>query len=274
MAVRFDLEKIVKRLRPSQSRDIILRDITPTGTHRRQLERIYLAVSRAWFRACQTRVIPAYQRELNRVRVPQPGIIMDDTGSLAAALQGIAQEIDRLILELTPSLRNYVVAVERWHRQKWVASLTPVGVTLETLIGPDDVAETMETVLQRNVSLIRSISSEARSRIEGIIFRGFTNRTPTRQVAKEISEAVGMARKRALRVASDQLAKLSSDLDTERMRQAGIDAWEWVHSGKVHYREEHKRRHGKRYSFTNPPADMPGELPYCGCKKRAVLEFE
>lgn len=272
--LRFDLEKIVKRLRPSQSRDIILREITPTGTHRRQLERIYLTISRAWFRACQTRVVPEYQRELNRLRAPQPGVVMDDTGSLGQTMNAIAQEIDRLILELTPALRNYVVTVERWHREKWIASMTPTGVSLETLIGPEDVAETMETVLQRNVSLIRSISSEARSRIEGIVFRGFTNRTPSREVAKEISEAVGMARKRALRVASDQLAKLASDLDTERMRQAGIETWEWRHSGKEHYREEHLRRNGKRYSFAKPPPEMPGELPYCGCKKRAVLEFD
>lgn len=272
--LRFDLEKIIKRLRPSQSRDIILRDITPTGTHRRQLERINLTVVRAWTTACQTRVMPQYQTELNRLRLAEQGAVMDDTSSLTDTFKLIAEEVDRLIIELSPQVRNWVVAVEKWHREKWTANMTPTGVKLDTLIGPEDVAETMETIVQRNVSLIRSISSEARSRTEGIVFRGFTNRTPTREIAREISLSLNMSRQRALRIASDQTVKLSSDLDTERMRQAGIDEWEWVHSGKLHYRKEHKRRNGKRYTFDNPPADMPGQLPYCGCKKKAVVTFD
>jgi uncharacterized protein with gpF-like domain len=58
------------------------------------------------------------------------------------------------------------------------------------------------------------------------------------------------------------------------MRQAGIDDWDWMHSGKLHPRAEHKARHRKRYSFSNPPADMPGEKPFCGCRKLAVVEFD
>lgn len=89
-------------------------------------------------------------------------------------------------------------------------------------------------------------------------------------------------------MAADQNVKLSSALNEERRRQAGITSWSWVHSGKVHFREEHKARDGLLYSedpgkvgdkyqgkrIRKPPADKPGELPWCGCTSRAVLILE
>jgi uncharacterized protein with gpF-like domain len=90
-------------------------------------------------------------------------------------------------------------------------------------------------------------------------------------VAKELQAVVGISKKRAVRIASDQLQKLTSQLDTERMLDVGIKKWKWRHSGKLHPRVEHVARDNKIYLFSKPPDDMPGELPYCGCAKSAVI---
>jgi uncharacterized protein with gpF-like domain len=78
-----------------------------------------------------------------------------------------------------------------------------------------------------------------------------------------------------LLIASDQTLKLSSQLDTERFRQAGIVKFMWQHSGKPHYRPWHLARDGQVYALEGeiPPGDMPGIPVYCGCKKRAVLDL-
>jgi SPP1 gp7 family putative phage head morphogenesis protein len=197
---------------------------------------------------------------------------MDDEG-LAGVVGALGQEIDRLVLELTPDLRQWVVAVERWHRDRWGTSLTPSGVDLKTLIGPEDVQTTMETVVQQNVSLVRNVSDTTRRRIEQIVFQGFQQRLPARDIARQLSEAVGIERKRALNIAVDQTQKLSAQLDTERMEQAGLDEFEWVHSGKLHFRPWHRERNGQRFKLRGeiPADDMPGVPPFCGCRKRAVL---
>jgi SPP1 gp7 family putative phage head morphogenesis protein len=167
-------------------------------------------------------------------------------------------------------------AYEAFHRGRWGAALQPTGVQLGTLLSPVDVATPWKPRVQANVSLIRSLDSEAQTRVEGIIFRGFQARTPANQIARELSEALGMSRARARRIASDQPVKLSAQLDTARMQQAGIEEFTWVHSGKVHYRPWHLARNGKRFKLEGdiPPDDMPGIPPFCGCRKRAELPLD
>lgn len=277
MALRFNLKALILRRRPAmRGKRVTFREITPTGQLQRDLERILIRVVISWWQGSRDRLIPAYRSSLNIALSAGKAPILDDATSLGGDAASLAEEIDRLIIQLTSSLRNWGVTIERWHREKWASSLTPSGIDLRTLIGPEDVAETVEARIQANVSLIRSISSEARSRIEGIIFRGFTARTPTQTIAREISAAVSMSRRRALNIAADQTTKLSAELDTARMEQAGIEEFTWIHSGKVHPRPWHRERNGKRFDLRGEiaPDDMPGVPPFCGCKKRAELSLD
>jgi len=143
-------------------------------------------------------------------------------------------------------------------------------------------------VIARNVGLVRSVSDETRRRIADAVFRGLQARTPPRTVAKEIAEAVGIGRKRALRIAAHQNVVLSSQLNEERRRQAGITEWIWVHSRKRHPRLEHQERDGNLYTddpskagreyegktIRPAPETRPGEEINCGCTSRALLVLE
>lgn len=259
---------MIRRFRNPRRKQIPIRDINPPATLATDLFRsVYLPVIQLW-QARAGKIVAEYERTLSEM-------ITDSAADVEQELGTVEAEIDRLLLELTPRLRDWAIRIESFHRGRWRgAVLSASGVDLTTLIGPEDVAETLEALISRNAGLVRDISDQARGRIADSVFRGLTNRTAAREVAKEIAEAVGMARDRAKRVAADQLTKATSALDGERMRQAGIEAWIWRHSGKLHYRPEHKARDGKRYTFDKPPADMPGERPFCGCRKQAVVEFD
>ncbi len=266
--MKFSLAAMIRRFRNPRRRQIPIRDIVPPAVLATNLYRAcYLPVVQAWERVAP-RILAEYERTLAAMTTDSPADLEGEIGTVEA-------ELDRLFLELTPRLRDWVARIERWHRGKWRgAVLSASGVDLETMIGGSDVAETLDTLIGRNVGLVKDVSAQARGRIADSVFRGLTSRTPAREVAREIREAVGMARDRAIRIASDQLTKATSALDGERMRQAGIEKWKWVHSGKLHARPEHMARNGRIYSFANPPADMPGQLPYCGCRKLAVVEFD
>src|SRR5690606_20764421 len=128
-----------------------------------------------------------------------------------------ANAFERLFLTLTPALRTWAFRVEQITRQRWRgAVLAATEVDLGTLLGPEPIRDTLESYIAWNTDLIRDISDQARKRIAGRVFSGLTQRKPAREVAKEIREAVGMARDRSLRVASDQLSKVSSSLAEER----------------------------------------------------------
>lgn len=273
--MRFDLARQVKR--PSR-RAIDLPPIITTKAQANDLAAIYLRVVNAWREAAAT-IAESYQGSIEQV------LQRDSVEETGAAIDGIADAIERLVMTLTPSLRDWAFRTERWHRGKFARGiLSAVDITLETLLGPGDVQDTIETVIQRNVALVKDVSDQTRNRIAEAVFRGFQQRTPAREVAKDIREAVGMARSRAIRIAADQTVKVASALDAERQRQAGLDKFKWRHSGKAHPRPWHRQRDGKLYDQDTgkavdggeviPPNDMPGVPPFCGCVRQGVIVFE
>lgn len=266
--MKFSLAAMIRRFRNPHRRSIEIRDIRPPAVLATDLYRaVYLPVVRVWQRAAP-RILAEYERTLSDMTTDSPS---DIEGGLGAG----EQEVQRLLIELTPRLRDWAVRVERFHAGKWRGNvLSASGVDLQTMIGPEDVAETLDALIGRNVGLVKDVSAQARGRIGDSVFRGLTERRAARDVAREIREATDMARDRALRIASDQLTKATSALDGERMRQAGIEKWKWVHSQKLHPRQDHVARNGRIYSFSDPPPEMPGQLPYCGCRKLAIVEFD
>ncbi|MBI1682374.1 minor capsid protein [Caulobacter hibisci] len=252
---------------------IDLRIIIPTQALEDDLARIYMKVVRAWAVAARDRVMPAYRQALER-RAARDGMVLDDAASLGDLFRDLGPEFERLVLSLTPEMRDWVLQVERWHRDKWGSSvLTATGVDLATMLGPADAQQALADILAWNVSLISDVSAQAQSKIAAEVFAGYQRRAPAREVAKDIQEILQTSRRRALFIASDQLNKLSSELDAERQRQAGLDEWKWRASGKLHPRLWHKERDGNIYTDKTAPEDLPGQLPRCGCKRQAHLSL-
>ena len=266
--MRYSLATLIRRTRNPRRRRIVIRDIAPPATLAGDLFRaVYLPVVKAWEEGLP-RILTEYDRALAEITT-------DSAASVEAAITGMDRELSRLLLILTPRLREWAVRVEAWHRGKWRgAVLSATGVDLLTLIGPSDAQQTVEATIAWNTSLVKDVSDQARQRIGNAVFSGLRERKPAREVAKEVREAVVMSRRRSIGIASDQLSKLASSLASERRREAGIDTWKWRHSGKLHPRPEHQARDGKEYTDETAPADKPGQLPYCGCREQAVVRLD
>lgn len=257
-------------------RDITLRPIVTTQAQANELAAIHLEAVRIWQRALP-RIMAAYD--------PAPladALTIDTVPGLRQAIAEAEGEASRLVVTVAGSLRAWALRLERFHRSRWVgAVMTATAVDLSTVLTALPVAETIDLFVERNVALVRDVSDQARGRIADAVFRGYQQRQPARVVAKELTEATGLARKRAVRIASDQTVKLASALDTERMAEAGIEWFRWRHSGKAHPRERHKARNGKVYDMKTgkardgnemvPPDDRPGMAPFCGCRSQAYL---
>ena len=266
--MRYDLPELAKRAKNPRRKSITLRDIVPPAMFATNLyARCYRPVVTLWTNALP-RIMQRYEQTLSTMTTDAPADVQ-------AAIDGTADDFLRLLIELIPELRDWVLRTEVYQRDKWRAAvLSATGVDLLTVLGPEDVRETLETVIARNTALIRDVSSQAQARISNAVFQGLTQRTPAAEVAKQIREATGMARRRSINIASDQLSKLSNSLADERRREAGVNEWEWVHSRKLHPRESHIARNGKIYSDANPPPTMPGQEPFCGCRQRAHITFD
>jgi len=255
--------------RPSR-RPITLANIAPTKAQADDLARIYAAVIAAWV-AAQPRIVAEYGRTLATMTT-------DSAETTGNAIESVADEIRRLVIMLTPDLRRWALRLEQVHRGKWLRSvLSATDVDLSTILTAGDVEDTVGAAVNWNVALVRDVSDELRKRIANSVFSGFQRRAPATQIAKEIREATGMARARAVRIAADQTVKLGARLNQARQEQVGLTSFKWRHSGKRHPRSWHKARDGKIYPWDNPgiPADdMPGVPPFCGCTAQGVIVFE
>ena len=256
----------------------VLRVIKPTGVQATNLYRgAYKPVIDIWAQR-QERIVEEYSRALDGLTADAP----------QDAIEEAKAAVDRIAVLLSVSVRDWAAIIEEWQRSRWAAAvLSASGVDLSTMLGAADVRATLATTIEWNTALIRDVSDQIRQRVGNAVYAGLNARRPARDVAREISEAIGMGRSRAQRIASDQLNKLTSALAQERRRQVGINYWEWVHSGKAHPRLEHVARNGRLYADTPagaghkiddrtaaaPPEDLPGQLPYCGCQSRGVIDW-
>lgn len=276
----FNLPAAAKR--QGLRRNTTLRPIEPTQAHAQELAALYLAVVRAW-----QRNLPAIMAGYT---VPTlDSLTTDAPRDHQQAIDRVEDEIARLVRAFGFGVERFTTRIERWHRSRWQAAVRAgTGIDLTAILTAQPAAETIEAFIARNVALVKDISAQTQGRIADAVFRAYQNRTPTRELAKELREAVDLGRKRSLRVASHQNNALSSALDTQRMAEAGIDLWKWRHSGKRNPRLEHKAKDGRIYRLgsnkrVNPDGTAlpdgetieagqgPSELPNCGCRKQAYL---
>lgn len=242
---------------------------TVTKTEVNDLAALYLSVLRVWAEGARDEVIPEYRRALAE-------LVTDDASSINTTISTIEDRAVRATITFGSLFQRWIARFQGRHMRKLIASLKyKTNVDLKTQIGPQDLAQTMETVLLRNVALVANVSDQARARIADAVFRGLQNRTPVKNIAREINEALGLGRERSLRIASDQSVKLSAALDQERQQQLGMDEFEWMHSDKKNFRPEHKARDGKVFSWSSEVGrnDPPGYKPFCGCKAKGLLRI-
>lgn len=263
----YSLQEIIKRANPNRKAPVALRDLNTTKAQQAELAKIYLRVVRLW-RQAGSELLEAYN--------PTP-LVIDTQEETEAILARYGAVEATVLLAASRDIEDWIERLRRWHDIRWVSLVESAsGVNVSSLIQDQAIREDLESALRRNVTLIRSVSDQTRERIAQAVWNGWLNRTPRREIAREIAKAIGMGRARALRIAIDQTVKLSGTLDRDRMLEAGIDAFKWRHSGKIHYRPDHKARDGKVFKWSSHIArtDPPSYAPFCGCKAQAWISLQ
>lgn len=144
--------------------------------------------------------------------------------------------------------------------------------------------EVAKALIYENVSLIKTIQSEYFKQITGTVTRSIQTGKGVSFVKKELMKYKGMTERRARNIALDQTRKAFNVLNSRRMQDVGIDYFEWVHTGGSQKpRSYHKNvLNGKICKYSDPPPlneektihGIPGELPFCHCVARAVLNYD
>lgn len=158
------------------------------------------------------------------------------------------------------------------------------GMTLKTPTMPAGLYDRVLASTKENVALIKSIPKEYQSRIQGAVMRSISSGNfGSATLFDEIQKTNTVTNNRAKLIAVDQTRKITSAMNQERMKSAGVKKFEWIHSGGgKEPRPLHVKYNGMVFDLNDPPVidestgqkGLPGFLISCRCSMRPIIDFK
>lgn len=162
------------------------------------------------------------------------------------------------------------------------------GLTLKTTMVSGRLKETLKALTTENVSKIKSIGAEHHAKIEQAVMRSITNGGGLKELVPAIQKIGDVSVGRARAIAVDQTKKANIVISSQRMMDLGVQYFEWVVSSlSVNHRKWHEMKFpaglcGGIFRLDDPPVidpktgerGLPGQLPNCNCRMRAVMKFD
>jgi SPP1 gp7 family putative phage head morphogenesis protein len=216
------------------------------------------------------------------------------TKSFATAAKQLTNRLrdkfDGLFASLAnPIAQKMVIGASRASESSLHSSLQQLsgGISLKTGVVPEGMEDISKSLVNDNVSLIKSIPSQYLDDVSGAVFRSITTGTGVQELIPHLNKYEGVTLRRAKNIALDQTRKAYNFINKARMQRIGIKQFEWVHSGGgQHPRASHIAMSGNIYSFDNlpqinkdnpkePPVyGIPGQAINCRCTMTPVIKFD
>ena len=212
---------------------------------------------------------------------PPVSVIAQDrsaTESLRITMNRLSRHWQKRINDLGDDVaRRFADGSLSYYDTAFSSALKKAGFTVDFRV-TRGMNEIRHTVINENVSLIRSIPSEYFTEIEGEVWRAISQGYQLDTLRENLQQRCGITRQRAAFIARDQTNKANSAFQAERMSEIGIDEGVWRHSGagKVP-RVSHQNANNKRFVITrgmyiDGEWILPGQKPNCGCSWQAVIK--
>jgi SPP1 gp7 family putative phage head morphogenesis protein len=272
---RYSLKRLAEAASTSKrKRRVILPAIVPTTTMEKDLYRIIVKPVNAWVAQVEKRILPAYTRALTQMN---DGMIRDAADDeirmaleLAAMEAGPVADSSSVLAEVRAWLNRALA----WHTRQWVANVaTKLGVDVFPFIDIGSTAPQIAAMFEQITGLIKSVSDDTRDRVRRTVWAGVVNKTPRRQIGKQLSQQLGISRRRADFIAIDQSVKVASALTEIRQTEGGIKRYQWK-GLIIRERPTHLANNDLFFFWSQPPATgHPGYEPRCRCSALAVLDL-
>lgn len=176
--------------------------------------------------------------------------------------------------------QRFVTAGVRYTDASFKQALKDAGWTVEFKMTPV-MRDAANATIQENVALIKSISSEYMTDIEGIVMRGYAAGNDLGSVSKDLQDRYGVTKRRAALIAQDQSNKLNATTTQARRVDLGLYEAIWTHSsaGKeprpshVKAGRDKLRFDVRKGALIDGEYILPGQKIRCRCSSKTVLPF-
>ena len=157
------------------------------------------------------------------------------------------------------------------------------GLTLKTPALSKPIYNALQAATVSNVALIKSIPTEFHAKLEKVVLNAFTGGgLGNKTILDEIRRLGTSTESRAEFIDVDQGRKITSTINAERMKAAGVKTFKWLHSsGGAEPRPLHVEYDGEVFSYDDPPVidertgerGLPGMLINCRCRAVPQIDF-
>lgn len=132
--------------------------------------------------------------------------------------------------------------------------------------------------LADQVSLIKSLPSNAAQWVRDITLSGISGGKRPDVVAKQIMESGQVSKSRATLIARTEVARTATEITKARALHAGSTQFKWVTAGDSGVRPSHRKLDGKIFRWNSPPEcnpgyhALPGAIWNCRCFPAPVFD--
>lgn len=246
------------------------------------------------FDLMRTDVLQQFTHLFNTTESPiQDGTTLDVSISNAAAnlLRRLRRQWQGVFDEMTEGATKWMV--ERVTKSAGTAvkrSLDEIGqgVSLNLNMQSAAVKETIRAGSYEAANLIKRVPGKYLDDIGDEVMRSITAGRGLADLKPSLESYGVKVRNWAKNVALDQTRKVYNSTAREGFKSAGIRKAEWIHSGgsndprEYHMLPAPAGLNGLIFDIDNPPVidkrtgerGFPGQLPYCRCTLRPVVDFE
>jgi len=183
--------------------------------------------------------------------------------------------------EISEYMMNSTMNVSKSNLKDSIKQLSG-GLSIKTDFLTGDLREITKSIVEENVSLIKSLSDRYLYNVQKAVLRSISFGNGLKDLIPQLSKFKGITDRHAKNMALDQTRKAYNSINKARMEKVGIGKFKWVHSGGGQFpRKDHIEMDGNIYSFDNLPVidkrtgerGIPGQAINCRCRMVPVIEF-
>jgi SPP1 gp7 family putative phage head morphogenesis protein len=228
-------------------------------------------------------MITSYRHWLEAAyRANPPALAQDATPAkeLERELKRLARRWQKQFDDAAPKLAAYFAKSAAARSSSSLRSILRNGGWSVKFTMTAAMRDVLAATVAENVSLIRSIPSEFRTQVEGLVMRSVTAGRDLSVLSKSLENKFALPRNRAILISRDQNNKATAVFTRARYLEMGVKEAIWLHSaGGKTPRPTHVKKSGKRYDVAKGWLDpavgryiFPGELINCRCVARPVVK--
>lgn len=166
-------------------------------------------------------------------------------------------------------------------------SLKDISADL-TIKPTEQLKQVIDAAAQEAAGLIKRVPVDYLPAVQGDVMRSITTGNGLADLEPALRKRNVATKNWAENVSKDQTRKIYNNVNKVRMQDAGLKKYEWIHSGgsnkprKLHMDRAPGGLNGGIFRLDDPPViddrtgerGIPGQLPYCGCTMRPIIEFD